>query len=317
MPYTKADYIRLCPTLPQLPLFAQPWWLDIVCGNNWDVAITADEKSNQITGVFTYPIERKMGVSMIRLPQFTPYTGLAVIYPAAYPDHKKDNFQHKILTDLLAQVPQCQYWNLAFPPIVQQAGIFHHIGLSLSVRQTFLIDVRQSELQIFQNFRETTRNQIRNAEKELIITQTNNDLNTLVNLHLSNINERGIKQKIDLNLLQRLHAAGLSHECSSIWSVYDKDMLLGMVWEVWDKEYAYLFLCEKNKAITNIKAMPLLIWHCIKRAKARGNIYFDFEGSMERGIEYFFRNFAGKQMLYLVAKKNTSLLWMLKEWVQG
>ena len=40
---------------------------------------------------------------------------------------------------------------------------------------------------------------------------------------------------------------------------------------------------------------------------------FDFEGSMDPGVEKFFRNFGGMRELYLVLRKNESLLWKLKE----
>jgi lipid II:glycine glycyltransferase (peptidoglycan interpeptide bridge formation enzyme) len=63
----------------------------------------------------------------------------------------------------------------------------------------------------------------------------------------------------------------------------------------------------------NYKAMPALLWHCIKEAKARCNTYFDLEGSMDPGVERFFRGFGGNRELYLVLQKNDSLLWKLKQ----
>jgi lipid II:glycine glycyltransferase (peptidoglycan interpeptide bridge formation enzyme) len=66
----------------------------------------------------------------------------------------------------------------------------------------------------------------------------------------------------------------------------------------------------------NYRAMPALLWHCIKEAKKRGNKIFDLEGSMDPGVEKFFRSFGANRELYLELKKNDSLIWKLKELIQ-
>ncbi len=42
---------------------------------------------------------------------------------------------------------------------------------------------------------------------------------------------------------------------------------------------------------------------------------FDFEGSMDEGVERFFRTFGGERALYMVLHKNDSLLWKVKQMV--
>ncbi len=52
----KDIYKQLCETSTEIPLFEQPWWLDVVC-KQWDVAIA--RKGDRITGTWPYPIEKK------------------------------------------------------------------------------------------------------------------------------------------------------------------------------------------------------------------------------------------------------------------
>jgi lipid II:glycine glycyltransferase (peptidoglycan interpeptide bridge formation enzyme) len=59
--------------------------------------------------------------------------------------------------------------------------------------------------------------------------------------------------------------------------------------------------------------MSALLWHAILEAKRKGNQWFDFEGSMDPGVERFFRNFGARRELYMVLRKNRSLLWKLVE----
>jgi lipid II:glycine glycyltransferase (peptidoglycan interpeptide bridge formation enzyme) len=61
--------------------------------------------------------------------------------------------------------------------------------------------------------------------------------------------------------------------------------------------------------------MSLLLWHSMREAKRRGNTQYDLEGSMDEGVERFFRNFGGDRALYIVLLKNRSLLWQLKKLV--
>jgi hypothetical protein len=57
--------------------------------------------------------------------------------------------------------------------------------------------------------------------------------------------------------------------------------------------------------------MSALLWHCIRQAKARGNRVFDFEGSMDAGVERFFRAFGARRELYLVLKRDGHWFWKL------
>ena len=42
----KAKYKKFCQAEKNIPIFSQPWWLDIVCDNNWEIILV--ERNNQI-----------------------------------------------------------------------------------------------------------------------------------------------------------------------------------------------------------------------------------------------------------------------------
>jgi hypothetical protein len=48
----KQRYIQFCTEHPDIPVFSQPWWLDAVCPDQWDVILI--EKSNRIIASFPY-----------------------------------------------------------------------------------------------------------------------------------------------------------------------------------------------------------------------------------------------------------------------
>jgi len=79
---------------------------------------------------------------------------------------------------------------------------------------------------------------------------------------------------------------------------------------------AYYLAGSKNPAAKDNRAMTALIWKAISESKKMGKGSFDFEGSMDAGVEKFFRNFGANRELYLVVSKNQSLLWKLKTLLQ-
>ena len=102
------------------------------------------------------------------------------------------------------------------------------------------------------------------------------------------------------------------HDAASLWVAKDGDIIQAIVWQVWDDNCSYYFMGGQNPEAGGYKAMSLLLWHGMKEAKKRGQKTFDLEGSMDEGVERFFRSFGGTRALYLILHKNESLLWKMK-----
>ena len=81
----KELYIKICQQTKGVPVFEKPWWLDAVCAQ-WDVVIA--KKGAQLTGAWPYPVEKKLGVTLLRTPMLTPYLGPLVFFPAR-PERKQ------------------------------------------------------------------------------------------------------------------------------------------------------------------------------------------------------------------------------------
>jgi len=307
----KELYKKICSQYSDIPLFLQDWWLDAVC-NEWDVAIA--KSGEQIAGIWPYQIEQKMGVNILRTPKLTPYQGPFIFYPADVKESNKDGFEHEIVTELLRQIPKYKVWNLALQPGFKQAGILKSKGLQTQVQQTFLIDLARDEQTIFSNLKENLRRNIRAGEKGITITNDPECVELLFQFQKQTLTNKGAGQAYTLQDMQRVMDACYKHEKGALWVAKAEEKILAAVWNVWDKNCGYYLMGAQNPEIeNNNKAMSVLLWHSIKQARERGNTTFDLEGSMDQGVERFFRNFGGKRELYMVLLKNDSLLWQLKE----
>jgi hypothetical protein len=309
----KDQYKILCSQATDLPLFLQHWWLDAVC-EHWDVAIA--KNGDHTSGVWPYPQEQKIGTTLLRNPALTPYLGPHVFYPHDLKITKRDNFEHETIAALLAQVPEAKVWHLSMPPGQKQLGLLRAAYFDVQPRQTFLMHLDEDAPAIFLRLHEDYRRNIRKAEDEMEVTDDGNMLQQLWQYQEATLSRKDVQMHFSPEQLQQLYNACKENNSCALWVARKEGVVQAILWHVWDNERAYYLVGSKNPEVKDNRAMTLLIWKAISESVKMGKRVFDFEGSMDPGVEKFFRNFGGSRELYLVLKKNESFLWKLKELIR-
>ena len=118
-----------------------------------------------------------------------------------------------------------------------------------------------------------------------------------------------------MKYLQKIMDALIAHDATALWVAKEGKRILAIVWQVWDEHTSYYYMGAQNPDTNSYRPMSLLLWHTIKEAKKRGHSTFDLEGSMDEGVERFFRNFGGDRALYIVLQKNRSIRWRIKKMI--
>jgi lipid II:glycine glycyltransferase (peptidoglycan interpeptide bridge formation enzyme) len=308
----KELYIKISKEKKGIPLFMQPWWLDTVC-TGWDVAIA--KKGEHITGVWAYPLEKKIGVSLLRNPMLTPYLGPHVFYPNDLKESNLDNFEHETVAELMKQLPDAGVWHLALQPGMKQVGLFKKYKLKPEVQQTFLLELGGNEETLLANMKDTARRNIRMAEKEIEVSTSAEYLKDLYKFQKNTLTNKGQSLPYSFKYIQKIMDACTANNATALWVAKSAGKIQAIVWQVWDDNCSYYFMGGQNQESGSYKAMTLLLWHTIKEAKKRGHATFDLEGSMDEGVERFFRNFGGERALYIVLHKNDSILWKMKKMI--
>ena len=307
----KELYIKECAESKVVPLFEKPWWLDVVC-EKWDVAIAM--KGERITGAWPYPVESKLGVKMVRTPLLTPYMGPQVYYPEGLKESNADSYEHETVSELMTQMPNAKVWHLALQPGMKQAGLLKKHNLEARVQQTFLLELTENEDALLKNMKDTTRRNIRIAESEVTVSNSPSHLKDLYKFQKETLTKTGRTIPFSFKHMERIMTACLANDAAALWVAKDpKGVIEAIVWQVWDEQCSYYFMGGQNHATNSYRAMSLLLWHTMKEAKARGCTTFDLEGSMDEGVERFFRNFGGERALYIIVMKNKSVRWKLKQ----
>lgn len=252
---------------------------------------------------------------MHRNPALTPYLGPHVFYPPDLKESKRDNFEHATISALLAQLPPANVRAIAAQPGLKQVGLFHHAGFGITMRQTFIMDLAgRSEEEISSRLHKDYRRNIRKAAQEGVsIMDDASLLPQLYQFQRETLARKGIRLNYSFAYMQRLFEMAKG---PALYIAAKEGRLQAILWHLWDDVRAYYLVCAKDPEVKNGRVVTALIWHAIRESRAAAKISFDFEGSMDPGVEHFFRHFGGRRELYPVLYRNDSLLWRLKSLIR-
>lgn len=311
----KEVYREICAGRKDIPLFAQPWWLDVVAPD-WDAVI--GKMGDQVIGIWPFTIHNKANIRFLRSPLLTPYLGPVVLFPPDLAPRKQPAFELDVLEALSAQIPHAQVWNLALAPTFQSAGVFKRLGLDVHVQQTFLLDLDCPVEELLANTRDNVRRSLKSAAADIKVENRPDAAKELFSFYAHTLGRKNRENHISFDLLQRAMTEAQAQNATALWAATDSSgQALAFVWTVWDNNNCYYLMGAQHPTIRNPHAMTALLWHAITDAKSRGLKLFDFEGSMDPGVERFFLGFGGRRALYMVLKKTDSMIWKLKEQFLG
>ena len=291
---TKHTYLSFCEENQNLPIFFQPFWLDVVYGSKqWEVCL-AFNKNQEITGVLPYFLDTYFGFPVVKMPPLTPYQGVWLNYPDNLKkQHALHTFQKRVSSELMNQLPNCQYYAQRYPPTFKNWHPFHQKGYHQTTRYTYIIPNIKNHNRVFQDFHPKVRNRIRVAEKEGIEISTIDDLSLFY--EINHLIFKAKKQAIPYSytFLKNLDKKLVEQGRRMIFCAQDQqEDILAVGYFVWDNKYAYYLAGGANPEFSNLHALSLLLWQAIQDLSERVE-HFDFEGSMLPEVEHFFRAFGG------------------------
>lgn len=284
---------------PMLGVFASKDWLSAYGKSLKVIGIFKDE--HQLIGGFYFYETRKYGFKFIKLPPYTPHCGLYCVGESKN-KASANSFNKEIISEV------CEYFNsqkatlnvLAFPSEIIDMQPFIWNKYKVVPNYTYRIDLTKSEEEILNAFDSKNRNAINKASKEGVVVKLNavskNDLFEYLYKNLLSVNAN-----VYTGELKNIITQCTSDTNSFCYSAYKEDKLVGNVLCVFDKLNCYYLLGGVDKTIQGIN--NLLIQNAILKAKSLGCKIFDFEGSMLKGVEKFFRSFGPDMVPYYTANK--------------
>lgn len=282
-------------------VFSSREWLAIYGTQLKLVGIHNDD--HKLIGGFYYYHTKKMGTPFIKLPPYTPHCGLFYNSEA-----KNQSSVNSFSKEIISEV--CQYFNglksklliLAFHSSIMDMQPFIWEKYKVIPHYTYRIDLAKSMDEIYSHYDPKNRNKINACLKQEL---------TIKDDYLS-------KEAMYTFFKQALYSAGANvyeEELKNIFlkfsnqnnsfclSAINQNKLQGAVFCAFDKDVCYYLFggLEKNAEVSGVT--NLLLHRSIEKAKSLGCKTFDFEGSMLKGVEKFFRSFGPQLVPYYTVNK--------------
>lgn len=286
---------------PFIGVFGSKAWLSMYGKELVMIGIYKDE--HQMTGGFYYLKTKKFGFDFIKLPPYTPHCGL--FYQS---DSKNKASANSHAKEVMQEV--CTYFSslksaltiLAFPANVVDMQAFIWGKYKVVPNYTYRIDLAQSMEEIRSHFDPKNRNAINKALKEGVETALNAySKEEVFRFFKENLSATGAN--IYEEILQKIMLEFSSDANAFCFSAHQNGRLLGMVYCIFDREACYYLLGSVDKQAGIQGVNNLLVQKGIERAKELGCNIFDFEGSMLKGVEKFFRSFGPELFPYFTVNK--------------
>ncbi len=289
---SKDKYKKFCETT-FIPLHAQPWWLDAVCGeDHWDISLLFNN-NKIIIGALPYYMVRKYGLRFIKMPPLTDYMAIIINYnfTTNSKPYALQAYQQEVLNKLIKLLPKVSFYYQQFYPEFNNWLPFYWQGFHQTTMYTYTLD-RLSDINIvFSNFKSELRTSIRKAEKQLKV-ETSEDLAAFYQINCTSFEHNKKKPPYQFETLKKVNTALTIRNQKRIYLA--KDIESGVcqagLYVAYDARKAYFLLWGIDRRFAEQRALQLIFWQAIQDFSGIVE-EIDFCGSVIPSIERFIRSF--------------------------
>lgn len=303
-------YRELCEKEPTIPIFSRDWWLDAVCGEkNWDVIIIKRDKD--VFAILPYYFIHGRFFTTIGMPSLTQTLG-PWLRPSKAKYANMLSEQKDLMTELIDKLPSFDYFVQNFNYSITNWLPFYWKGFSQTTRYTYVIEDLNNLEEVFKNFSYAKIKNVKKAEK-IVTVHYDLSASEFYKNHKMTLAKQGEEIIYSYELFERIYNSGYARD--SARTIYAKDAegnIHAALFVVWDTQSAYDLISTIDPDFRNSGAATLLIKEIIKYVATRTK-KFDFEGSMNEGIENSFRQFGAVQKPYFSIFKTNSRLLKIKQ----
>lgn len=303
MNISKKKYRELCEK-EDIPIFSQYYWMDAVCGEeNWNVILI--EEGGKIIASLPYFYIKENGKFKIQKALLTQNNGIKFYYPSDLKLSSKVSFENRAIEKVILELEKLeiseyrQYYHYDFKNWLP----FYWQGYKQTTRYTYIIENKESLNTIYENFDGNVRKHIKKAQKSVIV-KSDLDYKKFYELNKETYARQGIDIPYSFQIFEKIYKTLKEREL--VKSFYAEDEfgnIHSAVLYVLDKNSIYYLMSGSKMEFRNSQSLTLLIYEGIKLAH-KLNKTFDFEGSMKKNIEKFFRQFGAEQKMYFdISKK--------------
>ncbi len=276
-------------------IFHEEWWLEITARKKWN-KVSCETKHGTVCLVYAY--RRKILNKVdIYLPPLTPYMGVYFDFDNEIDEITKFKLLDEALPVLIGKLPRYFRFKTNFLPAFDWWSPLYWEGFKQHTRYTSILNNISDHDAIWSGFNNNAKRNVKRAKKSINVRK-NYDVDTLYRLFEKTMHNQNRKPGYPKSILSKLCAEIEKRQCGIILTGEDEkgaahcSLLL-----VWDSACAYYLVGGTDPELRESGAMSLTMLAAIKEASIHVEL-FDFEGSMQKGIDRFIRGFGALPVPY-------------------
>ena len=281
-----------------IPVFSSPWWLQATAGDdNWGFCEV--NQNGHTLALMPWAITRRFGFKTIYQPVLTQTLGpwIADIPPGSKYSSRLGREQY-LMDALIDQLPHYHLFRANFSPEITNWLPFTGRVFSKppDILIVFLIYPILSCFGLV--FKKMSEEKFGKAVKAGVVVERSSDIDTVFDLNELSFRRQKIGLPYTRSYLRRLFRACEANDAGAVFIARGKDgNVHSAIFLVWNEHCAYYLIGGSDPEYRNSGAMSLTMWRSIQFSASVSEI-FDFEGSMIKPIERFFRGFGALQTPY-------------------
>lgn len=306
MSYHKTFY--LSHLWKDAPIFHQPFWLDAVADKDWDVVLSHD--NDTIKAYFLYACKKDVTGFQIVMPKLTQFLGPNYKL-SGISNRERNHEEEQLLEQLLKGLPAFSYFESRWHYAFQNWLPFYWKGFQQTTRYTYVLEDISNPEKLRSQFSDKVNREINKAEKNFMVVSST-EVTAFYQLLKKNFEGKRKVLPFTESLLLKIYLACNQNGAGEIWLSKDKNgNAAAGIFIVWDAATAYYLIGGKDDSFGNSGAMSQLFWHSFNHLKNKVQ-KFDFEGSMIRGVENYFRSFGAERKGFFELSKINSPIQKIK-----
>ncbi len=291
----KRAYSELCETA-DVPIFMQNWWLDEVCGEAWSVVFSYNKKG-EIEAALAFAKRQKFGLTTLSEPVLSPFCGVWFRQKTFKKQNEAISYRKQHLESLIENLPAAHRYSFRLHVSLTDWQPFYWANWRQETRYTYRLSLENAAM-IPENFSGNAKRNIRKSAQYFTIESSDN-FDKFLEINALTYERQRMKQPIPLATWQSVERILVEKRRRRLFFAQNTEgSSEAAIYVVFDDTTAYYLAGGATETGRSHGAMHGLLAHAIQEAAAAGCTVFDFEGSMLRGVEPFFRGFGGELTPY-------------------
>ncbi|MBX2876192.1 MAG: GNAT family N-acetyltransferase [Saprospiraceae bacterium] len=301
----KETYRQFCKTAEDLPVFAQAWYLDVVCqGGDWEVILV--EKGGEIAATLPYFLKRKGPIQYVTMPHLTKFLG-----PYILPKYRQTKHEARLLRQLIEQLPKLSYFKQNFHYNYTNWLPFYWQGFRQQTHYSYRLTPLDDLQQIYAGISADYRNQKIAKASDVLQMRFDLPMTEFYRVAALSYQRQQMPFPFSEAYLKNLITMLEQYEAGKVFYAVDQDQKIhSTALLLWDKTSSYLSIIGDDPAFRSQGGGIWLAWQLIQYTSQELKLpTFDFLGSMIEPIERVRRQFGAQQTPYHAVWKYSAWWW--------